>query len=383
MPDHHSHTGFGSAGRAGDRPAAGSRCPRRSAARRGGLAQAPRWVRRGCSRSQAWAWRSAVAAGVGVVVVTCGGGQVSGWDRANATPCRGGRPPRPGRRGGAGRRSTRSERSRPSSSTGRSASRNASRVNVVAGVEARSGCPGRRRASCPAARSRPTTSRSWAAVTAVASSVWAEPHRVEHRSPRRAPGFQRGDERVRPARDHLRLTLAAAVGVAEQPLRAGRRVRAQPRAAHRRPARSARRPPAGQRQPGQRPAQPTGLDPALVERVIHRAVPAAVLGHQRQLHQRPHRAVGAQHRVGQLEQRIRPRGQTRVELPPEPDEITSPRRVSPWPRRQHLRHTDHRGHRLRLRALWKEPEEDQAVAVPCPGDTPTELDNLLDHSRAR
>jgi hypothetical protein len=38
-----------------------------------------------------------------------------------------------------------------------------------------------------------------------------------------------------------------------------------------------------------------------------------------------------------------------------------------------MRHTDHRGHRFRLRALWKEPEEDQAVEVPYPDDTPQDL----------
>src|SRR6185437_5624927 len=36
----------------------------------------------------------------------------------------------------------------------------------------------------------------------------------------------------------------------------------------------------------------------------------------------------------------------------------------------HLRHTDTHGHRLRRRALRKEPEDDQAVAVPRHGDTP-------------
>jgi hypothetical protein len=60
----------------------------------------------------------------------------------------------------------------------------------------------------------------------------------------------------------------------------------------------------------------------VAQRVIHRAVPAAVLAHQRQLDQRTDRPVGAQHRVGQLEQRIRPRGQCPVELLPEPAEIT-------------------------------------------------------------
>jgi hypothetical protein len=47
-------------------------------------------------------------------------------------------------------------------------------------------------------------------------------------------------------------------------------------------------------------------------RVIHHAVPAAVLGHQGQLDQRGDRPVSAQHRLGQLEHRIRPGGQRRV-----------------------------------------------------------------------
>ena len=54
---------------------------------------------------------------------------------------------------------------------------------------------------------------------------------VQHRGPRGAAGFQRGDDRVRPARDHLRLSLPAPVDVAEQPARAGRRAGPQP-AAH-------------------------------------------------------------------------------------------------------------------------------------------------------
>ena len=58
----------------------------------------------------------------------------------------------------------------------------------------------------------------------------AESDRVQHRGPRGAPGLQRGDERVGPTRDQLRVVLGPAVDVAEQPLRAGRGVRAQPRA---------------------------------------------------------------------------------------------------------------------------------------------------------
>jgi hypothetical protein len=47
-------------------------------------------------------------------------------------------------------------------------------------------------------------------------------------------------------------------------------------------------------------------------------MPAPVLGRQRQPGQAPDRPVGAQHRLGQLEQRIRPRGQAPVTLLPEP-----------------------------------------------------------------
>jgi hypothetical protein len=43
-------------------------------------------------------------------------------------------------------------------------------------------------------------------------------------------------------------------------------------------------------------------------------VPAAVLGGQRQRRQHPHRPVRAQHRIGQLEQRIRPARQAPVQL---------------------------------------------------------------------
>jgi hypothetical protein len=48
-----------------------------------------------------------------------------------------------------------------------------------------------------------------------------------------------------------------------------------------------------------------------------------MLCHQGQIHQRPDRPIRAQHRIGQLEQRIRPQGQRRVELLPEPSKLTS------------------------------------------------------------
>ena len=63
-----------------------------------------------------------------MLVVICGSGQAAGSDRASSRPCLRGRPLVPGWRGGAGSHITRSLRSRPSSSTGRSASSQASRV---------------------------------------------------------------------------------------------------------------------------------------------------------------------------------------------------------------------------------------------------------------
>ncbi len=75
-----------------------------------------------------------------------------------------------GGRGGIGPIMTRSDRSRPVTTTGRSARTNASRATSYPESITMSigGSPG---AQCPAATiSRSTTSRSWAAVTAVASS---------------------------------------------------------------------------------------------------------------------------------------------------------------------------------------------------------------------
>ena len=140
------------------------------------------------------------------------------------------------------------------------------------------------------------------------------PHRAARSSDVR-PGSSAATNEYGQPRDELGLAPAAAMDVAEQPLRAGRGVRDAATGRHRRPARSARRRPAAAAA-RQRPAQPPDLDPPVVEPVIHRAVPAAVLGHQRQIHQRAHRAISAQHRIGQLEQRIRPRGATTGRTPP-------------------------------------------------------------------
>jgi hypothetical protein len=84
----------------------------------------------------------------------------------------------------------------------------------------------------------------------------------------------------------------------------------------------------GQRQRCQCLAQTRRFQPAVTERVVHRSVPAPVFGHRRQIDQRPHRPVGAQHRIGQLEQRVCPRGQAPVELHPEPSKLTAPSRVA-------------------------------------------------------
>jgi hypothetical protein len=106
------------------------------------------------------------------------------------------------------------------------------------------------------------------------------------------------------------------VDVAEQPARAGGRVRAQPRADIGRkhdPAIGRR----GQRQPGQIHPQPADLNPAAVKPVIERAVTPPVLRRQRQPGQGPDLPVRAEHRVGQLEQRVAPRGQALIQISPE------------------------------------------------------------------
>jgi hypothetical protein len=140
----------------------------------------------------------------------------------------------------------------------------------------------------------------------------AEPRRVQQRRPRGTTGLESGDERVGPARDQPGVAFPAAIDVAEQPLCAGMGVGAQPWAdvygEHDPPVRGPR-----QRQGRQRSADPVGFHPAMVQRVVHRPVPAPMLGHQRQLDQRPHRPISTQHRISQLEQRIRPRGQREVE----------------------------------------------------------------------
>ena len=110
----------------------------------------------------------------GVLVLTCGSGEVAGSDRASSPPCLRGRPMVPGWRGGAGSCITRSLRSWPSSSTGRSASSQACRVTSwptsnTTRIRRSPSC------QCPASISRATISRIWTAVTSVWSSSGPSP----------------------------------------------------------------------------------------------------------------------------------------------------------------------------------------------------------------
>ena len=63
--------------------------------------------------------------------------------------------------------------------------------------------------------------------------------------------------------------------------------------------------------------QPLVIDATGCQGIVERAVPATELRFQGQLHQRPHRAIGAQDGVRQLEQRVRPRRQAPQQLLPE------------------------------------------------------------------
>jgi hypothetical protein len=81
------------------------------------------------------------------------------------------------------------------------------------------------------------------------------------------------------------------------------RLRPQPaRHIHRQDDPSVRRP--RQRHRHQRGTQPLHTHPASGQRVVQGAVPPTVLGNQRQRRQRTHRPVRAQHRIGELEQRL-------------------------------------------------------------------------------
>jgi hypothetical protein len=98
-----------------------------------------------------------------------------------------------------------------------------------------------------------------------------------------------------------------------------------------------------------------------------------MLGGHRQPHQRSHRPLSAQHRISELEQRIRPQRQAVIEHLPKHGKITQTRHPRTLAPTTGLLHTDAHGHHPCLRDLWKEPEDDQAVAGPSHADTPNKI----------
>jgi hypothetical protein len=129
------------------------------------------------------------------------------------------------------------------------------------------------------------------------------------------------------------------------------------------------------RQVRQRPAQPINLDPAAAQAVIESAMATPVLGGQGQPDQRGDRPITTQHRVGQLEQRIRAQRQAVIEHTTKPGKITQTSRACLLGPTAHLQDTDTHGTALCLRDLWNEPEDDQTVAVSCHDDTPPRTTN--------
>ena len=202
----------------------------------------------------------------------------------------------------------------------------------------------------------------------------AEPDRVQRQDPRRPAGLQRGDQRVRPAGDHLRVPFPARVTVAEQPLRAGGRIRAQPVAhVHRQPDPPVV--PGRQPQRGQRPAQPGDLHLPAAQRLVHRAVPAAALRLQRQLRRHVHPVLLAQHCVAHLRQRVPVRPEAPEQLSAERGE--HPARLFPalpvLDRYLRPGHTEGHGHRLHYR-IPSDRTNSVAVAARCHGNTPDNMD---------
>jgi hypothetical protein len=112
------------------------------------------------------------------------------------------------------------------------------------------------------------------------------------------------------------LVAAAAIRVAEQPLRAALGVWTQP-VAHVHGQDEPVVGGSGLRQRGQDPPQPDGVDTAVVQGGVQRAVSTPVFGQQCQVHWRHHPPLGAQQCVGELEQFVPVRVQARVEVAPE------------------------------------------------------------------
>lgn len=143
------------------------------------------------------------------------------------------------------------------------------------------------------------------------------------------------------------LTHPAAMDMAEQPIRTGSRVRAQPRTHIDREHKSPVGGP-GQRQGSRRPADPLRVHPALVERGIHGAVPgdarpprssppATAPDHQRTA---PHRSARTAHP---------PATSTTCRTPAGTEQDHPACAVVALASDPVPRYTDHRGHRSRLR----------------------------------
>src|SRR5436305_9222753 len=85
-------------------------------------------------------------------------------------------------------------------------------------------------------------------------------------------------------------------------------------------------------------------------------MPAAVLRGQRQPDQRGHRPLGAQHRIGQLKQRIRPHGQAVIEPHPKRRQISTARPAGLLAVHPLIRHTAAHGHRLVFELSGRNPK---------------------------
>jgi hypothetical protein len=122
----------------------------------------------------------------------------------------------------------------------------------------------------------------------------------------------------------------------------------------------------GQHRRGQRRAQPVDVHRAGVERVVERAVATAVLRGQAQPDQRGHRTLGAQQRVGQLEQLIGPPAQAPVQLAAETPQPIDRLRGHALANRTGRDQTVHHGHRRFLRSLATPKDHAVAALMPAP-----------------
>ena len=152
-----------------------------------------------------------------------------------------------------------------------------------------------------------------------------DPPRIHRPGPRITAKTQLRDLLVAPARHHrLAMGLAGGVVVQPPPRRGLGRGTRPGRGIHREHQRPASRPVCGQQAP-----EPSAIGPAFRQRRIPAAMPAAHDRLQRQPGQRAHRPARAQHSIGQLKQRIRPRPQAPIPPRPEPRQPPPRRRIHP------------------------------------------------------